>query len=411
MIDPDIVFALTGDLHRNSRALKQLSSLAGSGFTIRVFHLGGDSPAAPLPDGVHASIVEVSAGSGLMHFLRVHRAFLKAIGPCRARLFHASDLYVLAACRWAADRFEVPFTYDAREFYPHVASTTGRPWVRWWWQRVEGKHIRSASAVFTVSNSIAGALSKTYTIDRPTLVQNTPIASATHLGAERTGAERTGAERTGAERTGTERTGAERTDAEPGLRELLGGSSERLILHLGQMKKARGCENLVRAMKKVEKAHLIFLGYGPLKSDLQRLTSKQNLEDRVHFLDPVSPTAIYATIRSAHIGVTLLEDTCLNHRYALPNKLFDYLLAGLPVLGSDLREIARLMDDHDVGLRVDASDPQAIANALNEMLLSPRLSEWRRNALIASETFRWEMASQPLMNDFTRLLSSTASVS
>ncbi len=391
MIDPDIVFALTGDLHRNSRALKQLSSLAGSGFTIQVFHLGGDSPAAPLPDGVHASIVEVSAGSGPMHFLRVHRAFLAAIGPCRARLFHASDLYVLAACRWAADRFEVPFTYDAREFYPHVASTTGRPWARWWWQRVEGKHIRSASAVFTVSNSIADALSKTYTIDRPTLVQNTPLASASHPGAEKTG--------------------AERTDAEPGLRELLGGSSERLILHLGQMKKARGCENLVRAMKKVEKAHLIFLGYGPLKIDLQRLTSKENLKDRVHFLDPVSPTAIYATIRSADIGVTLLEDTCLNHRYALPNKLFDYLLAGLPVLGSDLREVAGLMDDHDVGLRVDASNPQAIANALNEMRLSPRLSEWRRNALIASETFRWEMASQPLMNDFIRLLSSTASVS
>ena len=383
MIDPDIVFALTGDLHRNSRALKQLSSLAGSGFTVRVFHLGGDSPAAQLPDKVHASIVRVSAGTGPMHFLRVHRAFQDAIGACRARLFHASDLYVLAASRKAADRFQVPFTYDAREFYPHVAATTGRPWARWWWQRVEGKHIRSASAVFTVSDSIADALSKTYAIDRPTLVQNTPLASATHHVA----------------------------DAEPGLRELLGGSSERLILHLGQMKKARGCENLVRAMKTVERAHLVFLGYGPLKSELQQLTSEQNLADRVHFLDPVSPAAIHSTIRSADIGVTLLEDTCLNHRYALPNKLFDYLLAGLPILGSDLREVARLIDGHDVGLRVDASNPQAIANSLNEMLLGPRLSEWCRNALKASETFRWEIASQPLMKEFIRLLSPSSSVS
>mgnify|MGYP002152415897 CR=1 FL=1 len=385
MIDPDIAFALTGDLNRNSRALKQLSSLAGSGFTVRVFHLGGDSPAAPLPDTVHASIVRVSAGSGPMHFLRVHRAFRDAIGACRARLFHASDLYVLAACRRASDRFRVPFTYDARELYPHVAATTGRPWARWWWQRVEGKHIRSASAVFTVSDSIADSLSKTYTIDRPTLVQNTPLASATYRD--------------------------DTADAEPNLRELLGGSSERLILHLGQMKKARGCENLVRAMKTVERAHLVFLGYGPLKTELQRLTSEQNLDDRVHFLDPVSPAAIHSTIRSADIGVTLLEDTCLNHRYALPNKLFDYLLAGLPVLGSDLQEVSRLMDDHDVGLCVNASSPQAIGNALNDMLLGPRLSKWRRNALKASETFRWETASQHLMNEFIRLLSPSSSVS
>ena len=105
--------------------------------------------------------------------------------------------------------------------------------------------------------------------------------------------------------------------------------------------------------------------------------------DRIHFHPPVAPDRIRSAIRSADVGVTMLQDSCLNHRYALPNKLFDYVAAGLPVLGADLTEVKRVVTEHDLGLTVDPSDPGQIAKGLESMMDANRQQEWRENALKA----------------------------
>jgi len=377
MKEVDIVFALTGDLFRNSRALKQIGSLSSAGYTVAVLHLKGDSAPFPLGNGLEVHSVEVASGSGPAYFNRVHRAFSGSMEAFKARLYHASDLYVLAACRRAADSSGTKYTYDSREYYPHVASTAGRPWARWWWSRLEAKHIRAASAIFTVSDSIADALSVDYGIERPVLVQNFPVMRDA---------------------------GSSDAKSSGSIRKDLGLGDQTLILHLGQMKAARGCENLVRAMPRVRDAHLVFLGYGPLSDELKNLTTELDLTHRVHFLPPVKPDTIQEYIESVDIGVTLLRDTCLNHRYALPNKLFDYIHAGIPVLGADLDEVNRLVETHEIGMTADSARPGQIARRLNEMIESPHREGWKINTRTVSETFRWEYASQRMMHPIRRIL-------
>ncbi len=383
MATTDIAFVISGDLHRNIRALKQIRSLSGGGYSVRVFHLGGGAAKTDLPNSVSEEMVRVPPGRGPLYFHRLHRSFLKALSGQSFRLYHASDLYVLSACATSATRNKALYSFDSREIYSHVAATVGRPWVRWYWSRLERKLLPGSAGTFTVSDSIADFLAQTYGIKRPAVVHNVPENNVDVSSALPTAASKVLA----------------------GLG-IPNGST--IFVHLGQMKQDRGCERLIEAMTLVTHAHLVFLGYGPIQPKLEALVSSKQLENRVHFIPPVGPREVQDALRGASIGVTMLEDTCLNHRFALPNKLFDYMRAGLPVLSSNLTEVAHVVHENRIGKTADPADFRDIASVMTEMMVSPDYLTWSKNASLASETFSWENASQRFMLEMKRILSQTA---
>jgi glycosyltransferase involved in cell wall biosynthesis len=148
----------------------------------------------------------------------------------------------------------------------------------------------------------------------------------------------------------------------------------------------------------------VFLGDGPLRASLQVLAASLDIQDRVHFLDPVPPDQLLDYTASATVGVTLLEDTCLNHRLALPNKLFEYLMAGIPVLASDLPELNKVVSQFDVGRLAAPGCADQVGERLREMISAPdQLSTWRSNTRRVFETINWETASERFLNVFRRL--------
>ncbi len=403
MATTDIAFVISGDLHRNIRALKQIRSLSEGGYSVKVFHLGGNAVKTGLPDSVSEEIVSVSPGQGPRFFHRLHRSFLHALSGQSFRLFHASDLYVLSACASAAARFETLYSFDSRELYAHVVSTVRRPWVRWYWSRLEHSLLKDSACIFTVSDSIADHLSHRYHINRPIVVHNVP-ETGVHAHID---------EQNGSAEFGDEHKLLDEHNRRQTLSVLLENrgipTGLPTLVHLGQMKPDRGCERLIEAMTLVHDAQLIFLGYGPLQQHLEQMTALKNVQNRVHFVPPVGPREVNIALEGATIGVTMLEDTCLNHRYALPNKLFDYINAGLPILSSNLQEVSRVVNVHHLGKTADPSDFRTIASAINEMICSADLPTWSKNASIASETFSWENASQRFMLEINRVLSQSLS--
>lgn len=370
----DVVFALTGDVRTNSRALRQLHALSDLGLQTCVISLG-DSEDGGL-DVPNASLVrlEPPQTSGPRFFRRVHKAVREAAAIRPARVYHASDLYVLPALSSAARTHGGRIVYDARELYPYVASTVGRPWVRLLWLLVERSYIRKADAVFTVSDGIADKLVELYGVPRPTVVHNASDPAGSSMRRSL--------------RIAPDRSAA-----------------EAVILHQGQMRKDRGCELLVDAMRDVENAILVFLGSGPLRPELEKQASEAKISSRVRFVDPVPPSELLAYTSSADIGVTLLEDTCLNHYLALPNKLFEYLAANVPVIATDLPEIRNVVKTYDVGLLVQPGDRDDLVAALNQAILDKSLRErWRRNIPAALETFNWTAASEHFLHVYQKLL-------
>lgn len=379
----DIAFAMTGDVYRNSRALKQLESLTRCGLRVVVLCLEGEAPPVPLPGGVEVRRMPVPEGSGPGFFRMVHRGMSDMLRAVHVRWIHASDLYVVPACARRAKELSsvssatdpVPWSYDARELYAHVAATAGRPWVSWFWRLLEGRYIRRARVVFTVSDRIADHLAGTYGIPRPIVVRNVPPRSA-HVHAA----------------SGSPDSPAARPSP----------PAPPLILHLGQMRASRGLEHLIAALPFVPGARLVFMGYGAGKPVLEALAAASPASDRIEFHLPVPPADVPQAAAEAWVGVTLLEDSCLNHRYALPNKLFEYLAAGVPVVASDLPEIRAVLESTKAGVCVDPTDVRELAAALQHVCENQ--TTYRPNARRAAGRFNWENEAPAFMTPFQDLL-------
>ncbi len=183
------------------------------------------------------------------------------------------------------------------------------------------------------------------------------------------------------------------------------GAASPIVLHLGQLRHGRGCEHLLQSFVNVPNANLVFLGSGPLDTTLRRQAESLGLRERIHFMMPVPSDEVLDYAASADIGVVLLEDSCLNHHFALPNKLFEYLAANVPVLASDLPELRRIVRRYDVGLMANPGDPNDIARKLNQMLSDPdRLARWKRNSHRAVETFESDATSERFVQVIQDLL-------
>ena len=377
-VTPDVIFTLTGPITRNSRALKQLDALDAQGLTVLALGIGTGAPGKTIRgERITIHTLPRPEGSGPAFFWRVHQLFQRALRTREAAVYHASDLYTLPTCAQLAKKHNSRLVYDARECYAHVASTQGRPWVSWFWKYIEGRHIRQADAVFTVSPSIVDFLAKTHGIQPPTLLHNVPPMQS------------------------VPRSNLLRTEL--GIPE-----KDVIVLHQGNIQRDRGCFALTKAMQGVNNAVLVFLGDGPLRPALESFVQVSGIGKKVRFLDAVPPDELLAYTASADVGVTLLEDTCLNHQFALPNKLFEYLMAGLPVLASDLTEIHRVVADHQVGVVVPPGDVASIAAGLQSLVDHPQ----QRAACAAQipqvfETFNWETAYENFVASYLPLLHQT----
>jgi glycosyltransferase involved in cell wall biosynthesis len=379
-----VLFALTGDVRRNSRALRQLRVLSEMGLAVEALTLGPPASAndEALVEGLTLRVLPNPPGSGPRYFWRVHRLFRREALATTARVYHASDLYVLPALAQAAKVRGVDsaaqLVFDSRERYPFVSSTAGKPLKQALWTAVEARYVPRADAVFTVSDSIAEHMAKSLGIARPEVLHNAPELPDQPVA--------------------------------PGPLRALAGVPEGmpLVLHQGNARKGRGTMRLLEAAAEVPGVALVFLGRGEMRPALEARADALGVAGRVRFLDPVPPGDLLPLTAAADVGAALLEDTCLNHRFALPNKLFEYLSVGVPVLASDLPEMGAVVRRHGVGMVVDPSDRAALAEALRRMTSDAAArARWAAAAPSALETYRWSAASMRFAQTYRRFLAAS----
>ena len=361
---PRVVFALVGDVRESSRALRQLRALAAMGCRVEALTFGPEAGADAVAEGVTLRVLPRPAGGGPAFFWRVHRLFLREALARPAAVYHASDLYVLPALVAAKKRHGGRVVLDARELFPHVDATAGKPWARWTWSALERRTLPHTDAVLTVNQSIAARMARTYGIAPPVVVHNVP-----------------------------ERQAVPRTDA---LRERLGIPAEqRIVLYQGLVRAARGLERLIDAMQDVPGATLVVIGDGPAKAALQQQAAAQ-LGRRARFLPHTPPDELLRLTASADLGVHVPEPVTESIRLALPNKLFEYLMAGLPVVVADIPEMRHVVETFGVGLVVDPTDRNALAAALRRALSDEAArARWRENPRGCRPTTDTGAASAP----------------
>jgi glycosyltransferase involved in cell wall biosynthesis len=291
-------------------------------------------------------------------------AFLRALRRLRPDAVHAHDAAMLLP-GWAGARLTgAALVYDSHEY------AAGVPYRDRLWallvSALERALVRRCSAVVTVSDGIADRLRSRYRLaERPVVVRNLPDPAEEDGGA-----------------------------AAEDLRSALGlEASTTLVLHLGAVARDRGCETLTRAMAGLPTAHLLFLGADDsgFAAHLREVAHEAGVADRVHLRPSVPTGQIRAHARQGSVGVTLLEDTCENHRLALPNKLFEYLAAQIPVLAGDLPEMRRTAGGLPGVTLVDPADAVAVAAGLRAALErgpgGPSPFQWTEDAARLTELY------------------------
>ena len=195
------------------------------------------------------------------------------------------------------------------------------------------------------------------------------------------------------------------------LRQHLGlGPEVRIALYQGNIQADRQLDRLVQAAAYLERDIVIVLmgeGFSETTSQLEALAVKEGVTDRIKILPPVPYTELLDWTASADIGLIVYSpDHSLNVRMCLPNKLFEYLMAGLPVLASPLDAVSDLIRGYDVGQIVPSLSPAAVGAAINAMMADAAARErMRHNALSAAQSdLCWEKERQQLITLYNRIM-------
>jgi glycosyltransferase involved in cell wall biosynthesis len=337
-----ICMLLHKSVEHDGRVRREARALSEAGHRVEVVHLPPSLPGPTLAEEPF-SLTPATLPRWRRLPLKLHRlaeAFNMARLARRARpdAVHAHDVAMLVPAWIAARLSRARLIYDSHELATGVPYRS-RPWALLV-VAIERLLVPRCDAVITVSDGIADRLAERYSLRaRPIVIRN--VCDLPPPGA------------------------APAADLRKELR--LGEAP--IVLHQGAVARHRGCETLVRATAELDGPHVLFLGAeGPYADRLRNLALHLGLDDRVHFHPPVPLDSLLSYTAQANVGVSLLEPSCENHRLALPNKVFEYMAAGVPVVGSALPELERFLSEHPIGCAVDPNDPSAVARALNRVL-------------------------------------------
>ena len=267
--------------------------------------------------------------------------------------------------------------YDARDIYVEARNIARLPMpARRLFGRLERSWAGRADRVITVNDAYADVIERRLRVPRPLVVMN--------CSANR-------------ESTGSP---PRRFHAALGL-----SPDRRVVLYHGGLTRDRGIEQLVEAIATVPNATLVLMGYGDLQAALERQAREPWAGGTLAVLPAVPPADLIEWVASADVVAMPIQPTTLNHRLTTPNKLFEAIAAGVPVLASDLPGMAPIVTATGCGVVVDPTDATAIATGLRAILdASPEVAAGLRAGLDrARREYTWDRQMDKLIAEYGRL--------
>ncbi len=250
----------------------------------------------------------------------------------------------------------LPLIFDSHELFSELPSVQGR-FSQKVWRWLEKRLIAKPHKVITVSDSIAHWMEETYSITKPDVIKNLPKCKTIPFQ----------------------------------------NTSKNYILYQGVLNNGRGLKSAIESMNFLpNNLEFWIAGKGPYENEVQKIIKENHLEDRVKLLGRIPPEELIEITQNARLGLSLEEDLGLSYRFSLPNKLFDYIQAKIPVVSTYLPEIQKIVSQYKIGEIIDSHKAEDVAQAIKKVLENDK-SFYKQGLEAASKALTWESQEEQLL--------------
>ncbi len=358
-----IIVSVTNDLSIDQRVDKACNTLKNSGFEVLLVGRRR-SKSLPINRSYKTKRMRLLFNKGFLFYAEYNIRLFLLLLFSRKDILLSNDLDTLLANYLVSRIQNKKLVYDSHELFTEIPELKNNFFVKKFWEKLEKWLLPKLKNSYTVCNSIANFYNKKYHT-KFTVIRNLPTKKEIK-------------------------------------KSIFSFSTEgkKIILYQGFINIGRGLELMIDTMKLLNNYIFVVIGDGDILEDLKHKVTQENLHQKVKFLGRVTPKELQKITPLADLGISFEEDLGLNYRFALPNKIFDYIQAEVPILVSNLPEMKQIILDYNIGEIIKERNPEKLANQIEKLLkkdFSLKLKQ-ARTILI------WESEEQKLIDIFKNLV-------
>lgn len=354
-----ILIGFLGNIHFDTRCKNLYESLKQYGHNVHF--IGFDFLTKDFSTTIgEITVYKIEKKNPLFFYLKCFFGFLKKAFSDKYDIIFAEDVFALPALTIAARYKKAKIFYDSRELYGFLAALTERKLVQSLISRIESFFIKKVNGVIVTGSMDADFLKKQYNLNNTILLRNLPYFKTEFRSVR--------------------------------LKEKFKIPSENLlIIYQGIVVKGRGIRIALEALKDLNKTTFIIIGDGEYRDYYQEMIGEMGLKDKVFFTGKIPQEDLLNYTAEADLGLCLIENISISYYYALPNKLFEYIMADVPVVITNLPQMVKVVDDYKVGYVIEDNDSKTLMNLL-KFLEDDRtpLKLLKENCKKAKEELNWE---------------------
>jgi glycosyltransferase involved in cell wall biosynthesis len=355
-----VCIAFLGNALHDSRIVNLTNSLIQDGFTVSVISFDWFISKNSFSDKVY-KVHKLKKGKfSLFFYWHFVILLMKNLIKTKADYFIAEDFYTLPFVSFVGKLKKAKIYYNSRELYAFLGGLRKRPILQWIVKQIEKYFIKKVDYVLTTGEMDSEFIEKFYRINNTIVIRNIPFFQSP-------------------------------TNVVDFRKQFSICTDKIILLYQGVLLEGRGISLILQVMRFVPETVLVLLGDGEQKGNIIKLAEEYNIIQRIFFVGTIKQNDLINYTAGADIGLSLIENISISYYHALPNKLFEYIMAGLPVIASDLPQMKKIVEQYRIGEAINITNLENIIEVLKKWIANPDLlKSYKKNCIVASQELNWQ---------------------
>ena len=333
----NIIIVFWGNPFFDGRCMNMIDELLNNNHKVSVLGIGAQAEEIEY-NNAHIILMDTKKfNNSVTKYFKYFKCVKKFVNNQKPDIVIASDLYSMIPIAKTKKYHNAKIIYDSRELYTKLAGLKNKPIIQKMWSYYEKKYIAQAESILVTAEIDKEYLLKLYQNLNIKIIKNLP--SNDFLNAQSID-----------------------------LKKMLCiDEKDNILIYQGKFHKGRGIIFVMQCMQKMKNIVLVLIGDGPMKNKYIEIAKTYNLEDKIFFIDAVPYKTLSQFSADAYIGLSMIQPISKSYENALPNKLFEYAVAGIPTICSNLSAMEEMMAEYNSGIAIAHNNQIEFINAYEKI--------------------------------------------